>query len=509
MTSGPISQARRRLTLALSVAGLSGASAARPAAGAALQLPPELTPLRGLAGADLACDALEIEGDWPRALRGVLYRNGPALYERDSQRYQHWFDGDGMVQAFRCDGRHVSHLGRFVRTPKFVAEQSAGRFMYRAFGSAVAGAAAARSADEVNTANTNVLQHGGRLLALWEAGSATELEPATLDTRGPVTWRDDLAGMPFTAHPKVDASGTLWAFGALPGSRKLALYEIDGRGRLRRFALLPVPPLTMLHDFVVTARHLVFVLPSVRFEAERARAAGHLLGGLSDAAGQPQRVLVVAKSDLTTLREFELPPGFVFHFGNGWEGADGNIHFDMVLHDGAAVMTEMMPALLRGEASVAATGVPRIAQVTLAPRNGRVQIALLPGAAEFPRVDPRRVGLRHRLLVTPTAVQSGRSFGFNAVQRLDTDSGLIDRYVWSDAAVIEEQLPVPRSATAREGDGWLVGTGFDVRRQVSFISVFDAQRVAAGPLAIARLPYALPFGFHGNFVATEGGAAGA
>jgi all-trans-8'-apo-beta-carotenal 15,15'-oxygenase len=501
MNTAPTNLARRRLTLALAAAGLGGTGAARAAAGAALQWPPELTPLRGLAGADLACDALEIEGDWPRDLRGVLYRNGPALYERDGQRYRHWFDGDGMVQAFRCDGRRVSHRGRFVRTPKFNAEQAAGRFLYPAFGTPIAGAAPVRNADQVNTANTNVSQHGGRLLALWEAGSATALDAATLDTRGTVAWRDDLAGTPFTAHPKVDSRGTLWAFGALTGSEQLALYEIDAAGRLRRFALLPVPPVSMLHDFVVTERYLVFVLPSARFERERARAAGYLLGGFVEAPGQPQRVLVVAKSDLATVREYELPPGFVFHFGNGWDDADGSIRFDLVLHNGAAVMTEAMPALMRGEASAEAAGTPRIAQVALAPRAGRVQLALLPEPAEFPRIDPRRVGLRHRQLIAPVAIDSRHRFGFNAVQRLDIDSGRIDRYVWGDGYVIEEQLLVPRSAGAREGEGWIVGTGFDVRRQVSFVGVFDAQRVAAGPLAIARLPYALPSGFHGNFVA--------
>lgn len=499
MKRAAMNLARRRVTLTLGAVGLAGTGAAR-AAMPAVTWPAAMTPLRGLTGADLSCDALDIEGDWPRELRGALYRNGPALYERDGQRYRHWFDGDGMVQAFRCDGRRVSHRGRFVRTPKFNAEQAAGRFMYPAFGTAIAGAKPVRSADEVNTANTNVVQHGGRLLALWEAGSATALDAATLDTRGPITWRDDLAGMPFTAHPKVDSRGTLWAFGALTGSEKLALYEIDATGRLRRFALLPVPPVTMLHDFVVTERHLLFVLPSVRFDREQARAAGYLLGGFADAPGLPQRVLAVAKSDLATVREYELPPGFVFHFGNGWDDADGTIHFDMVLHSGADVMSEAMTALMRGETAAARSHSPRMARVALAPHSGRVRIELLPEAAEFPRVDPRRVGLRHRLLIAPVAIDSRHGFGFNAVQRLDIDSGRTDRYVWGDEYVIEEQLLVPRGADAREGEGWLVGTGFDVRRQVSFVSAFDAQRVAAGPLAIARLPYALPLGFHGNFV---------
>src|SRR5687767_6297063 len=43
----------------------------------------------------------EITGRWPAALQGTLYRNGPAWFDRAGFRYQHWFDGDGMVHAWR------------------------------------------------------------------------------------------------------------------------------------------------------------------------------------------------------------------------------------------------------------------------------------------------------------------------------------------------------------------------------------------------------------------------
>lgn len=42
--------------------------------------------------------------------------------------------------------------------------------------------------------------------------------------------------------------------------------------------------------------------------------------------------------------------------------------------------------------------------------------------------------------------------------------------------------------------GWLVGTVLDDARLRLSLSVLDARRVDAGPLAIAWLPYALPLG---------------
>ena len=49
-----------------------------------------------------------------------------------------------------------------------------------------------RNNDSANTANTNLLPHAGKLYALWEAGSATEIDPSSLATREIKTWRDDL-----------------------------------------------------------------------------------------------------------------------------------------------------------------------------------------------------------------------------------------------------------------------------------------------------------------------------
>ena len=52
-----------------------------------------------------------------------------------------------------------------------------------------------------------------------------------------------------------------------------------------------------------------------------------------------------------------------------------------------------------------------------------------------------------------------------------------------------------------EGDGWLVGPFLDLERGASGLSLFDAQHLADGPLWQGLLPYPLPLGLHGTFVA--------
>jgi len=206
----------------------------------------------------LDCPSLTIEGKWPAGLAGTFYRNGPARHQVGGLRYHHWFDGDGMVQAFRIADGRIAHQGRMVMTDKYRRELAAGRPLERGFGTALAELPPPRSPGALNVANINVISHAGRLLALWEGADAYALDPATLETKGLQVWRDDLKGVPFSAHPRLEPDGTLWSFGYSPLADLLLLYRIGADGTLQTAKALRVEDVGMVHDFVTTERHLVF-----------------------------------------------------------------------------------------------------------------------------------------------------------------------------------------------------------------------------------------------------------
>lgn len=253
---------------------------------------PRLAPLAGCASERLGGVAA-LEGRWPAELRGTFYRNGPARFELGGERYRHWFDGDGMAHAWHIGGGTVRHEARFVRTQKYEQETAAGRFLYPAFDTRIARRPVGNN-DSVNPANTNLVPHGGKLYALWEGGSATELDPDGLATRGIKRWRDDLAAMPFSAHPKITPDGTLWNFGIVHGANKLLLWRIDADGSLGKFGMLDVPQLPIVHDFVVTARYMVFLVPpwDVRMTRDSTILGAHTWNG-----ARPLRVVVVDRTD--------------------------------------------------------------------------------------------------------------------------------------------------------------------------------------------------------------------
>ncbi|TMD98238.1 MAG: carotenoid oxygenase family protein [Chloroflexi bacterium] len=211
---------------------------------------------------------LEVTGELPTDLRGTLYRIGPARHEAGGERYRHWFDGDGMVHAIHLDGGRAHYRNRFVATAGRAEEERAGRRLYAGFGTRPAGDNAVERFRHAvrrfakNTANTNIVEIGGRLLALWEAGHPHRIDPVTLETIG----EDDLGGALgrndwFSAHPKTHPSGDVWNFGIGYGARTRArLYRCRTDGSVSREITVTLPFPSMVHDFALTERHAVFVV---------------------------------------------------------------------------------------------------------------------------------------------------------------------------------------------------------------------------------------------------------
>ena len=460
----------------------------------ALESNPMLLGWRSVAADQLDCEA-RIEGRLPAELQGTFYRNGPAVHERFGLRYRHWFEGDGMMHALRFDGSGLSHRGRVIRTAKLASEDAAGRRIFSGFATRVAGGAALRRPDDINTANISVLDHHGELLALWEGGSASVLDRDTLAWRGFKVWGEGLAGLPFTAHPKVEPDGTLWAFGySLVPSEALVLYHIARNGTPRKATVVEAGPIGMVHDFVVTARHLVIVIPPLVFEP-----APHHDGLLDSLVWRPalgSRVLVVDKDDFSARRWYQLPAGFGFHHGNGWEDTSGAIRFDHCVAADATLLSETMRFVMRGEFRKAA---PELyTRFTLHP-DGRTEVESAGEPAEFPRVASAVAGRRNRYVYTLGTAPQGGGWGLRRVVKRDLERSVADSFDYGPGVLAEEHVFVPRRTPRGEDDGWLVGSFLDCERGLSGIAVFDAHGVSDGPVARAWLRYALPLALHGHF----------
>ncbi len=453
-----------------------------------------------LAPIPMECDAphLKIVGELPRELNGTLYRNGPnPQFEAPGA---HWFLGDGMLHAFRLENGRASYRNRWVRTPKWQAEHDAGRALFGGFGGRKLPDAPATSCIDSGVANTNIIFHGGRLLALEEGHLPTEIEPGTLNRLGYCDYGKRIAG-PFTAHPKIDpVTGEMVFFGynaAGPLTPALSFGSVNASGAVTRFDRFEAPYASMVHDFIVTENHLLFPILPITGSMERA------MRGKPAYAWEPEKGAYVGvmkrNGSPADLVWFRAESCYVFHVMNAWEEGD-RIIADVMQFEEAPLFTHP-----DGSPTDPAKSRARLCRWTfdLAGNTDRfTQTYLDDITGEFPRIDDRRAGFRSAhgwyACANPDLPFVGALCG---IVHVDGKGSRLGNYLLPAGDTISEPVFVERGKDAAEGDGWLLAAVWRARENRSDLAVFNATDVGAGPVALVQLGHRVPDGFHGNWVA--------
>lgn len=426
-----------------------------------------------------------IQGKVPAGLSTTLFRNGPAKFRRGDSTSGHWFDGDGLVRRWHVQDGKATLAARFVDTPKRRLETKLNAIVQPGFGSPRRAGAVVNGPDDTNAANTSVMVTGGQLYALWEGGSATMLDAATLATQGPKTFRRDLKQMAFSAHPRVDRDGTVWNFGG--NGDKTFIWKLNADGSLAKAEMVSLGRNSYFHDFSTTARHLIFVLqPWLQDEFKFPLSTGMVW--------RPQmrtQVLVIDKDDFSKRRVFELPAFSFFHLADGWEEKDGTIRFDGCLEADPTFGQSAASALLRGEHIQAPT--PMLTQIVLY-SNGKAEMKTTRVAAEFPASDRRMAGQARRFTAHVTGY---RNTPFpHAIANWDWQKRRSDKHDFGSHQLVEEFLFVANGAGER--DGWLIGTTLNLKAQKTELHLLNAAKLSDGPVATWQASLPLPLSFHGT-----------
>jgi all-trans-8'-apo-beta-carotenal 15,15'-oxygenase len=446
-----------------------------------------------LATADLEADVAPramrlIHGRAPADLTGTLFRNGPGKFRRPGGSATHWFDGDGLMRAFRIHEGQVTLDARFADTPRRRREGEIGAVVTPGFGTAGDARARLGSNDDANAANTAVMVAGDAVWALWEGGSPLAMGASDLSTRGFVTLRDDLRGMPFQAHPRYDPDGTIWNIG-LNGGRAV-VWRLNADRSLHTAEVIDLPRASFMHDFTATARHLILVLQPWVFDHSGMPYA-------SQFAWKPElgtQVLVIDKADLSRRRIYELPTFSYFHLGDAWEDASGTIRFDVAAGKDVAFAVDGARVLVEQRGTV--PGDPAVLALITLHTDGRADMVSSGVNAEFPKGDPRRAGQPRRLTVHVAGETAGRPLATGLAVH-DWETGRSDAFDFGDGVIAEEAVFVPRPGRSGESEAWLIAPSINLAEGVTELHAFDAGRVADGPIASWRADVALPAGFHG------------
>ncbi|MFI9505330.1 carotenoid oxygenase family protein [Nocardia sp. NPDC052566] len=416
---------------------------------------------------ELTAYDLPVTGRIPAELSGWYLRNGPNPHAAASA---HWFLGDGMVHGVRIEnGRAVSYRNRWVRTSTFTD----GARVYQD----------GKHDLTAGVANTHVIRHAGRTLALVESSYPYELT-GELDTVGPYDF-DGTLRTAMTAHPKTcPTTGELHFFGfEVTGAPYLTYHRADAAGTLLLSRPIDVPAPTMHHDFNLTAEHVVFMDLPVVFDLATAKAGG----------GMPFRWREDYQARLGVLRRddphgevrwFPIDPCYVFHSLNA--------------HDepGRIVLYVMRyPELWR--ANSAAFERSSLWRWTIDLTTGTVAEEQLDDReAEFPRVDDRLIGLDARFGHATTSTESE----VGALLRYDLHTGASTAHEFGRGRIASEAAFAPADENAG-GAGYLMAYVYDPETDRSDLVIVDAADLAAPAVATIHLPARVPQGFHGSWLA--------
>ena len=443
-------------------------------------------------------EPLQVEGAIPPDLRGTLYRNGPGLFSSHGTRYGHLFDGDGAVSAVRF-GDDVRGAVRIVETPTLVEERRRGRMIYGGYGTRVPNPIRAiLGRGYKNPANTSVMYWGDRLFALCEGGLPTELKAEDLATIG----ETDLGVVPitFSAHPhRVAARRTSYNFGVrYQRHPMLDVFALPDGGPARLIATLPLPRITMIHDFIATESHLLFFVPPLDVNPFPVLFGGGLSPHLRWRPDHGTEVIVIPIDEPERVQRFTTESFYQWHFANAFERGD-EIVVDFVRYPDFT-SEQWLRDIYRGTAQGVTDGQLHRAVVDPGARSVRIE-PLSETVCEFPRLHPELEGADYRFTyVADYPDQRSMSWLPISISKIDVRDGTLRRFAFDAGHGVSEPVFVPRPGSTEEDDGYVLSFVYHEPSHRTCCAVLDARRIEDGPVAKVWFDHHLPPTFHGCFV---------
>ena len=423
---------------------------------------------------ELTVEALPVTGSLPEALSGRYLRNGPNPLVPPEPSTYHWFTGDGMVHGIRIRGGQAEwYRNRWVRSAEVAG----------ALGEPVRPGPVHAGMDFA--ANTNVIGHAGQTLAIVEGGGRPYELTYELDTIGPSDLGGTLPGG-YTAHPKRDpASGELHAVSYFWGwGSKVQYTVVDTGGLVRKVVDIDVGGPVSIHDMSLTERFAVIYDLPVVFDTEAAMA-GASFPYRWDPDYRARVGLLPRDGGAEDVSWIDVEPCYVFHPMNAYDDGD-QVVLDVVRH------ARMFDSHRLGPDE----GPPTLERWTVDLAAGKVvEERLDDRGQEFPRVDERLVGRRHRYGYAGAFLEHE-----SALLKHDLDRRTSEVRPLRSGGGSSEAVFVPSSPDAAEDDGWVLSLVYDADRDTSDLLVLNAGDFTGEPQAVVHLPQRVPFGFHGNWV---------
>ena len=443
---------------------------------------------------DLDEAQLRVEGTVPARLLGAYMRDGANVAYQPNH-YVYPLDGDGMVHAVYFKGGHVQYKNRWVQTSHLKTERKFNRTIYGSVGKLLPVPqevidAGGEPSPIRNTANTNIIYHGDKLLAMWEGGFPHLLN-ADLSTVGLYDYDGALRpGDALTAHPKVcPTTGQLVTCTQRWDSPNYWVQIFDARGKHMQTIPVEFARKGIIHDLQITDNYVVIFYAPAFHSVEKA------MKGENPFLWEPElgtKIIAIPRSGKGQNTVFETEAFFSWHYCNGFERS-GKLIIDYV-------RIKSIP-FAQDQGTGAEKQPRRMNRMTLDLATRQVSNEEISAVfCEFSRVDERRMGKSYRYGFAASSNREwGDAHGYNCTGRFDFDTVETSLWEYGPEANAGEPVYVANPDSDREEDGWLMcfvhnpGEG-------AFLSVLSAGDFTRGPVCKVHIPGRVPNGFHANWM---------
>ena len=439
----------------------------------------------------------DVEGALPSWLRGRLLRSAPALFEVGGWAASHWFDGFAMLYRLDLGDDGVRFAQRLLECGS-LDEARRGRLAMSTFATPNQRSLWRRIFEPIpkmtDNANVHVVPTPDGWLAMTETETQLLIDGETLKTRRAVRYDDAVGkGLGMLAHPERDGRALVnLAFKIGPRAEIIAYRQLVGSYTREPIGKISLPELPYIHAFGLTPTKIVIVAPPLL--AKPTSMLWSNAGYIDHFRWRPERTTRIFTIDRATgaSRVVELESFFMFHTLNAYDDG-GDVVVDVSAYRDTRVIDRLRMETLRDEFFTPT----ELVRLRVPAKGGRATRATLDRESlEFPTVNRAVVGGRRHRLAWGTAlgVEAGRPT--SRVRRLDLESGASSTFRRDDV-VYGEPVFVRRPRSTIEDDGVLLVVGSDVAKRRAELVILDARSLE--PVATARLPIALPLGFHGSF----------
>lgn len=461
-----------------------------------------MAPFRRAADVHAPRDAI-VTGIVPEWLQGDLVRTCPAVFEQGDWHARHWFDGLGQVYAFRIRAAGVSFQSRLLAS-EAAREIAEGRARLSSYGTPTGRALWQRFLQPVqrstDNTNVNVLPMGDDLVALTEGARQLRIDAASLRSLGVLPYAPDgLDGSVMSAHPHRDFArrklvNLSTKYGALGGV--VSVYEHGDGERLRTVVgSWRTDRVPYMHSFGLTPSHAVLVAHP--FTVKPLDMLWSNRGYIDHFDWRPQEGTRLIVMDRITgqVVEHEADALFIFHTVNAFERG-GETVLDVLAYPSASIVDDLRVDRMAARLPDLR---PSLLRIVAHPRRPRATVETLSETGfEFPAIHYRQVSGSHYRFAWGAADGHQLEGGYaSSIVRVDVHGGA-SRSFSDGEHIYGEPIFVARPGGRDEDDGVLLAVGSGQRTESSALSIIDARSMSL--LAQARVPSAIPLGFHGSFV---------